>query len=209
MTKQKYYVVWKGRRPGIFSSWKDCASSVSGYTGAEYKAFDTLVAAQEAFRGRYRDYSGRRPSAQARVFSLVKPVLPSISVDAACDGSPGKLEYRGVDTGSRAQIFRAGPYTDGTNNVGEFLAIARALEWLRAKDRRLPIYSDSRNAIAWVKAGRCRTKLARTGRNEELFDLILSAERLIRDLRERGANVEILKWDTAVWGENPADFGRK
>ena len=55
MPKRKFYVVWKGRRTGIFSSWEDCAAQVSGYPDAEYKAFPTRQAAQEALKQRYED----------------------------------------------------------------------------------------------------------------------------------------------------------
>jgi ribonuclease HI len=143
------------------------------------------------------------------LFSPSKPILPSISVDAACNGSPGWLEFRGVETKSGKQIFHAGPFPDGTNNVGEFLAIVRALEWLRDRHLQLPIYSDSRNAIAWVRAGKCRTRLAHTERNVALFNLILQAEKMLPAFREEKAESLILKWDTSTWGENPADFGRK
>jgi ribonuclease HI len=212
MPKQKYYVVWKGRRTGILTSWPDCSAAVTGYPEAEYKAFDSLAEAQEAFRTTYQDFRSRLTSTQRWLFAPTRPILPSICVDAACDGSPGRLEYRGVDTESRRQIFHAGPYADGTNNVGEFLAIVHALRWLAGHNRGLPLYSDSTNAIAWVRAGKCRTKLARTGRNAELFELIASAEDWLAghltpsDPREM---TSLLKWDTATWGENPADFGRK
>jgi ribonuclease HI len=117
-----------------------------------------------------------------------------------------------VDTESRRQIFHAGPYADGTNNVGEFLAIVEALRWLEGHNRNLPLYSDSMNAIAWVRAGKCRTKLARTGRNGEVFKLIAGAEEWLAGQFTAGARrgaISLLKWDTAAWGENPADFGRK
>ena len=212
MPKSKYYVVWKGRRTGIFTSWAECSAAVTGFPEAEYKAFESLAEAEAAFRRNYQDFKGRPASSQRWLFAPTKPILPSICVDAACDGSPGRLEYRGVDTESRRQIFQAGPYADGTNNVGEFLAIVHALRWLEGHNRDLPLYSDSTNAIAWVRAGKCRTKLARTGRNAELFELIARAEDWLAghltpsDPREM---TSLLKWDTATWGENPADFGRK
>jgi ribonuclease HI len=86
------------------------------------------------------------------------------------------------------------------------LALVHALAWLKGRDKSMPVYSDSENAILWVKAGKCRTKLAQTARNAELFDLIARAEKW---LSENGVATPILKWDTAAWGENPADFGRK
>lgn len=205
MAKTKFYVVWKGRRTGIFNTWDECSAQVSGYADAQFKAFDSLPAAQAALERVYADFKGKPSSSQAWLFAPTKPRLPSISVDAACSGAPGPLEYRGVETERGQQVFRLGPYADGTNNVGEFLAIVQALSWLKEKDFDWPVYSDSENAIAWVKAGQARTKLAHTGRNEQLFESIARAEKTLKDIKAS----RVLKWDTKAWGENPADFGRK
>lgn len=207
MPKQKYYVVWKGRKTGIFTSWAECEKQVKGFVNAEYKAFGTLQEAEAAFRSKYEAYKGKSSSLGKWKVAGVKPILPSICVDAACSGSPGILEYRGVFLDSGDGFFRMGPFPDGTNNVGEFLAIVHALAWLQKNDKQMPVYSDSENAISWVYAGKCRTQLKHTGRNEAIFRLIKSAENWLaeNDLRD-GA---VLKWDTNAWGEIPADFGRK
>jgi ribonuclease HI len=207
MPKQKYYVVWKGRKPGIFTSWAECEQQVKGFVGAEFKAFGSLAEAEAAYKSRYEAYKGKSSSLGKWKESGDPPTLPSISVDAACNGSPGKMEYRGVYTDSGEEIFRAGPYPDGTNNVGEFLAIVHALTWLAKHDRKLPIYSDSENGISWVYTGVCKTKLKHTGRNAVIFSLIHSAENWLAE-NELDEDV-VMKWDTAEWGENPADFGRK
>ena len=103
-------------------------------------------------------------------------------------------------------LFRsAGPYADGTNNVGEFLAILRAMDYLSKHKLNWPIYSDSETAMTWVKAGRCNTKLAHLPTNAMLFQLIAHAEETLKGSK----NFRVLKWDTDLWGENPADFGRK
>ena len=34
MAKTKFYVVWKGRKTGIFNTWEACSAQVSGYQGA-------------------------------------------------------------------------------------------------------------------------------------------------------------------------------
>ena len=47
MAKQKYYVVWDGLNPGIYSSWHDCLSQVKGYEGAKYKSFDSQEEAKQ------------------------------------------------------------------------------------------------------------------------------------------------------------------
>ena len=100
-----------------------------------------------------------------------------------------------------------GPFPDGTNNVGEFLAIVHALTWLSKHERQLHIYSDSRNAISWVYTGVCKTQLKHTARNAPLFAIIHSAENWLAENELK--DDAVLKWDTELWGENPADFGRK
>jgi ribonuclease HI len=77
---------------------------------------------------------------------------------------------------------------------------------LQKIDSSWPIYSDSRTAIAWVKAKRIRTNLDRTAKNEQLFQLV---DRALDWLKSNTWKNSILKWETAYWGEIPADFGRK
>jgi ribonuclease HI len=207
VVKQKYYVVWKGRKTGIFTSWADCEKQVKGFVGAQYKAFDSSKEADAAFLAKYDQYKGKPSSHEKWKTANAKPVLPSICVDAACNGSPGKLEYRGVITETGEQIFRAGPYEQGTNNVGEFLAVVRALTWQFKHNSHVPIYSDSENAILWVTTGVCKTKLKHTPKNAVLFALIHSAENWLAE--NELPEDKVMKWDTKLWGENPADFGRK
>jgi ribonuclease HI len=207
MAKAKYYVVWKGRKTGIFTSWADCEKQVKGFTDAQYKSFGSRLEAERAYKAKYRDFKGKPSSLGKWKLASLKPVLPSLCVDAACDGSPGKLEYRGVDTETGKEIFHAGPYAQGTNNVGEFLAVVHALTWRAKHKKKLPIYSDSENAIAWVNTGECKTKLKHTSANALLFALIHSAENWLAE--NELSDDTVLKWDTGLWGENPADFGRK
>lgn len=201
-------MVWKGRKRGIFSAWPECEAQVKGFVGAQYKAFDSRQEAERAFAADYGEYRGRSSSYGKWKTAASKPALPSVCVDAACDGSPGKLEYRGAITDTGKQIFREGPFQDGTNNVGEFLAIVQAVSWLNQQNLGWPIYSDSENAITWVKAKKCNTKLKRTRSNARLFELISRAETELRGMPAGGGR-RVMKWDTAAWGEIPADFGRK
>jgi ribonuclease HI len=198
-------VVWKGRRTGIFNSWADCEAQVKGFTDAEFNAFGSRQEAERAFAASYADFKGKPASSQKWLFAPHPPIVPSICVDAACDGSPGNLEYRGVLTETGEEIFHAGPFKDGTNNVGEFLAIILAMDWLTTKKTNLPIYSDSETAAAWVKAGKCNTKLERLPTNTILFNFIARGEQTLKVSQ----TFRVYKWDTESWGEIPADFGRK
>ena len=211
MAKYKYYVVWEGRARGIFDSWEECKEQVDNFKGAKYKSFDSLEAATEAFRNAPDDYFDvMRKIGEHSRDKLSAPILPpsviadSLSVDAACSGNPGKMEYRGVDTKSGIELFHVGPLEQGTNNIGEFLALVHGLAYLQQRDSAIPIYSDSRNAILWIKQKKCKTKLATNAANAPIFDLIARAERWLHT--HVYANT-IIKWDTEKWGEIPADFG--
>ncbi len=209
MAKNKYYVVWDGVAPGIYTSWTECRLQVQNYANAKYKSFDTQEEAAEAYRNGYSAYyATHKPVSKAtpKPASYPEWVLDSIAVDASCLGNPGLMEYRGVYIATGQQIFRVGPMPDGTNNVGEFLALVHALALAKKNNSNITICSDSRNAIAWVKAKTCKTKLTRTEKNAPIFDLIARAEKW---LRENTYYNRIVKWETREWGEVPADFGRK
>lgn len=209
MAKQKYYVVWEGLNPGIYTNWTDCLLQTKGVKGAKYKSFESKEEAEEAFASSPTDYITKKEASQPTTSSertLPKEVdQNSLAVDAACSGNPGKMEYRGVHIASGQVVFHFGPMF-GTNNIGEFLAIVHGLALMKQQNLNLPLYSDSRNAIAWVKAKKCRTKLVRNAKTKELYDLIARAEAW---LHNNPYSTPIIKWETSRWGEIPADFGRK
>ena len=135
-------------------------------------------------------------------------VLDSIAVDGACAKNPGPMEYQGVNVRTGERVFHVGPLEDGTNNVGEYLALIHALAMLDKKgDTTTPIYSDSRTAISWIKKGGHRSTLARTEKNSKIFELLARADKWL--IAHYPVKNPIYKWDTDQWGEIPADFGRK
>lgn len=209
MAKAKFYVVWKGLKPGIYEQWADAEKQIKGVEGAQYKSFDSRQAAEAAMKGNYWDYvqkTAAGPKKTGRISSS-KIIQDSVAVDAACSGNPGDMEYQAVYTATGQQLFHVGPLKEGTNNIGEFLAIVHALALMKQQGKPgIPIYSDSRNAQLWVKAGKCKTKLERTPRNEKIFELIDRAEKW---LAVNKVTNPIIKWETEDWGEIPADFGRK
>jgi len=205
--KSKFYVVWKGRNPGIYDNWDDCKTQVSGYDGAQYRSYENRTEALKAFQEGYKTSRSQKATTSSRNIPRSGIIKNSISVDAACSGNPGMMEYRGVVTTSGQQLFHQGPYRDGTNNIGEFLALVHALAALKKQGKEdVTIYSDSKTAISWVRKGKANTKLEHTGHNEPVFRLIERAEQW---LAVNTFKNPIVKWETESWGEIPADFGRK
>lgn len=202
--KPKFYVVWEGHNPGVYDSWGACQAEIVGYSGAKYKAFKTKEEAQAAFELGFDEMQkGSKPNAPLP--GSIK--IPSVSVDGACSGNPGMTEYQGVYTDSKKQIFHGGPYPGGSNNLGEFLALVHALSLMKREGRHeIPIYSDSRTAMAWLRNRKVKTTIQRTSENEVIFKLVDRAEKWIQENHWKNP---VLKWETKVWGEIPADFDRK
>lgn len=214
MPSRKFYVVWEGRAPGIYDSWDEARAQVDGYPQARYKAFPDQDSATEAFR-----LYGDDPAALFRAMrerNLIQQVnyaafpdirLDAIAVDAACSRNPGPVEYQGVSVATGERIFHVGPIAEATNNIGEYLAIIHAAAMLAARgDTSTPIYSDSRTAQSWIRAGHSRTTLSPTPANMYARQLLARADAWLSSHRIPNP---ILKWDTDRWGEIPADFGRK
>ncbi len=235
MAKQKYYVVWNGPSPGVYSSWEACQEAVSGVSGAKYKSFKSQAEAEDAFEMGEEAYEEAKASDDSTSNNssksgnsgnsgsscdISKPIRPAynpaklpaeaireaIAVDAACSGNPGAMEYRGVYLADGKEIFHYGP-VHGTNNIGEFLAIVHGLALLKQKGLdNMPIYSDSVNAQLWVRKHQCKTTLVRNDQTEKLYQMIERAEAWLRNNTYKNP---IIKWQTDKWGEIPADFGRK
>lgn len=217
----KYYVVWKGHHPGVYNSWRDCEREIKNFGGAQYKSYVTKEEAEVAFsNGATFSMSSTNTKSKHKESVLYKdndgiikirdgfypyPILDSLAVDAACSGNPGIMEYQGVEVKSNRQIFHR-KFPIGTNNIGEFLAIVHGLIYLKKHNFDNVLYSDSVNAIKWVKQKTCKTKLPKTIETEEIWRAIEGAENW---LRNNTYNTEIRKWETEIWGEIPADFNRK
>lgn len=203
-SRKKYYVVWRGHTPGIYERWSACQEQIKGYPGAQYKSFEQLEEARQALQAGPPRFAAGAKKTSIKKEAHFQP--NSICVDAACSGNPGPMEYQGVYTRSKEQLFHK-KFPLGTNNIGEFLGIVHALAYLKQRgEHQLPVYSDSVIAIKWVKQKKCKTQLEDNARTRELLQLVQRAEDWLNN--NAYAN-PILKWETEDWGEIPADFGRK
>ena len=224
---RKFYVVWEGRHPGVYEDWADAQDQVENFPGAKFKSFSSQEAAVKAFRS-YLESDGvplgqilvearqQQGSLSADLSAAADRLLkysdfPEIdlngwAVDASCMGNPGIMEYRGVELRTGRELFRVGPFQDATNNIGEFLAIVHALALQYKTNEWHTIYSDSATGMAWVRNRQIKTTLKPTARNTRLFELM---QRGINWLSTHRYDARILKWQTKLWGEIPADFGRK
>lgn len=199
----KFYTVVKGRIPGVYSSWAECKVQTDGFPKAIFKSYKTRTEAELAFESQSINTTKPIDTPVENTFTYD---VKSISVDASCLGNPGVMEYQGVVTGTGFNLFSSTVYPVGTNNIGEFLALVDAIRYLVSEGYDYPIYTDSKTAIAWVRNKKVRTSLEKTAQTEQLLNDIDEA---ILFLTNTNYKADIRKWETNLWGESKADFGRK
>ena len=95
MAKEKFYVVWEGVTPGVYTSWTDCQLQIKGYEGAKYKSFDTREEAERALTSSPYAYIGKNAKKKSEAARTGSDTLPasvidnSLAVDAAWTLSDG------------------------------------------------------------------------------------------------------------------------
>lgn len=210
-TPKKYYVVWEGFEPGVYSTWADCKKVTQGYTNAKFKSFPNSKAAEMAFREGPDAYwgTGKFVSALSKkeLAAIGQPLANSLCVDAAWNSETKVVEYRGVWHDNRVVVFKQGPFAGGTNNLGEFLAIVHALGFLANKSLNNEVYSDSQSAIKWVNEKKVNSKSMQAGVTGKQINALVA--RALTWLEANQYSNDIVKWETKAWGEIPADYGRK
>lgn len=209
--KKKFYVVWHGKTPGVYTTWTECDAAVKGVPNAKYKSFPTLNTAETAFREGPDDYWGKgrvvHSLSDAELARIGQPIRQSLCVDAAWNAQTKVMEYRGVWHHDRSIAFEQGPFENATNNIGEFLAVVHALALMAKQSIDWPVYSDSRTAISWVRKKAVNSKSMINGETSDRIDDLVA--RALRWLEQHEYSNDILKWETEAWGEVPADYGRK
>lgn len=215
MAKQKYYVVWEGKTPGIYGTWNECKAQVDGVANARYKSYESLQEAEKALKAGANKSWGKGKTA-AKTGAKAAPKSPgagageidydSISVDVGTRGNPGPVEYKGVDTRTGEILFYVGPIENGTNNLGEFIAIVHGLAYLKKLGSTKTIYTDSRTALSWLKNRKIASTLVRSPSTAKIWEM---ADRALQWVNTNTYENKVVKWNTEEWGEIRADFGRK
>jgi len=208
-SKPKWYVVLKGRTPGIYSLWEDAKAQIFEFTGAVYKSFEDKKTAEEAWaKKRFpanQNFISPGNSTSKKKGKPQYPAGPFIIVDASSLGVPGPTEYQGFIMPEKRKLFGV-KVGLATNNIGEFLGIVHALAYLYKHESNLPVYSDSITALSWVQKKKVKSELVRNAQTEEAWKLV---DRALEWLHSHQFTNRIWKWETQHWGENPADYGRK
>ncbi|MEZ9317144.1 viroplasmin family protein [Vibrio lentus] len=210
---KKYYVVWKGRTPGIFTTWNECKSQVDGFAGARYKSFPTLGEAESAFGGKVSSASSSastsgssstKPSVAGKPKKAKVPPLSEqqisempfdikIYTDGACEPNPG-------EAGTGLAVYLNNELTElwyglyqqvGTNNTAELHGLKQA--FILAKEKlkaglSVAIYCDSKYSIDCITkwaTGWEKKGWTKSGGEIKNLDIIKPAYALYQELASK------------------------
>ena len=59
--KKKFYVVWAGHKPGVYTSWDEANAQIAGFSGAKYKSFSSVADAEQAYKEPADMHYGKGP----------------------------------------------------------------------------------------------------------------------------------------------------
>ncbi|POY34657.1 hypothetical protein C3K47_19100 [Solitalea longa] len=206
MRKQKFYVVWKGHRTGVFDSWEECLLQTINFSNPKYKSFKTRREAEYAYTGvdKGENVGGFESKLPEEYLKLIgNPVLESISIYGTGDRETGIVEYQGVNTSTGEIIFKNGPFSEGNFNIIEFIALVHALAYCKQNQLDYPIYCNRKKALKWIDQKRCMTSQSRNETNQKLFELI---DRANNWLRQNNFINKVIKWEEKAWGQSHAYF---
>ncbi|RJX73658.1 ribonuclease HI [Vibrio sinensis] len=173
----KYYVVWKGRQTGIFTTWAQCQTQVDKFAGARFKSYPSLAEAEAAFGGKSIGNSGgsaakaykamgsnttgrktvKKPKAAALTQEQITemPFNIKIFTDGACEPNPG-------EAGTGIAIYKDNQLSElwyglyhpmGTNNTAELNGLHQAFMMAQeklAQGLSVAIYCDSMYSIQCI-----------------------------------------------------------
>jgi len=180
---KKYYVIWKGAKTGVFTSWPDVKANIDGRSDAQYMGFTSEQEAQQAFASTYTKALMKRSLTKKSTNKVGAPAnansnktlsstsSPSIQAeiqiycDGACSPNPGK-------SGTGIAIYQSKVLVElwygifeanGTNNTAELNGLIEAFKFAQPfldKGVHVQVLSDSKYSID------CLTKWAKGWKNK-------------------------------------------
>ncbi len=135
---KKFYVIWVGREPGIYTDWPTAQKQIMKFSGAKYKSFPSKAEADAAFAGGSvssvsKPAIGSTASRTNKGNNLSAPPIKTdvvIYCDGGCDPNPGKAGS-GVavyQDDALIQLWYGVFNPNGTNNTAELSALFYSLQ---------------------------------------------------------------------------------
>lgn len=216
MPPKKFYAVWAGHKPGIYTTWAEAEKQVKGYPKAGFKSFSTRPLAEEAFANGTvapsKPALQHKPSEPHSTTNGTSTSDVDIFCDGACNPNPGK-SGTGIAIYKRQQLDQLwyGLHNrSGTNNTAELLGLYHSLMLAKAAaedGQSVTVHCDSKYSIdcitTWAKGWKAKGWKKKTGEIKNL-DIIKPAHALYLEVADK-VQVQHVKGHAGIEGNELAD----
>lgn len=170
MAKKKFYVVRKGRVPGIYENWDDCKAQTEGFGGAEYKGFESEEEAKKYFDSS-NDLEGVRDEKSLESGCAVAYVDGSFDVVSGCYAS-GLIIFFEKEEVRISHKYDNPSMASMRNVAGEIMASVEAMRYcLSIGIKELTIYHDYEGIAKWP-TGAWKTEKDGTKAYKDFYDRV-------------------------------------
>lgn len=229
---KKFYVVWKGAKTGIFTSWPEVQQHTVGRSDAQYMGFESKQAAEEAFASTYtkalmqrslKNGGAKKSSAtKTKAKTTQETVLADFEIycDGACSPNPGKsgtglAVYELADNKLNLTALYYGLYQEmGTNNTAELNGLLSAFKLTQhilnsaSTPKKIKILSDSKYSIdcitKWAKGWQAKGWTRGKGEEIKNLEVIKTSYALYQKLKS-SINIVHVKGHADIEGNELSD----
>jgi len=216
MPPKKFYAVWAGHKPGIYTTWSEAEKQVKGYPKAGFKSFSTRPLAEEAFANGTAVPSKavlqRKSTDSPSTTNGTSTSDVDIFCDGACNPNPGK-SGTGIAIYKKQhldQLWYGLHNQSGTNNTAELLGLYHSLMFAKAAaedGQSVTVHCDSKYSIdcitTWAKGWKAKGWKKKGGEIKNL-DIIKPAHALYLDIADK-IQVLHVKGHAGIEGNELAD----
>ena len=204
---KKFYVVWKGAKTGVFSTWAEVQSYTQGRSDAQFMGFASKAEAEAAYASTYTKALMKRsltnkgtsskktsPKKSASSPNITNAADTQIYCDGACSPNPGK-------SGTGLALYQQGKVTalyygvydaHGTNNTAELngmLMSFKLAQKLLQTTEKVQVLSDSKYSIdcitKWAKGWQAKGWTRGKGEEIKNVELIKQCFSLYQSLKDQ------------------------
>lgn len=163
---KKYYAVKAGRKTGVFESWDECKSAVSGFSGAAYKSFTNREDAIDFVNGSAKSQKAQnREEKQSEAFAYVDGSYD----DTTKSYSYGMVIMHGEDELHFFKKFEKDDMSDMRNVAGEIEGSMAAMKYcIENGIKSISIFYDYEGIQKWCN-GDWKAKKEGTKRYVEFY----------------------------------------
>lgn len=199
MTKQYYYAVNKGKKPGVYLSWLECKDQISECKFSIYKKFETLEEAENFVKnGRIIKNPTDTNTKMETKATNVDEGIKEDYVYLFCDGSALHQNYKSIRCGYGICMikpnYEISNYSKlinniGTNNLAELMAIMDSLKLIDTNNiQKACIVSDSKYSldcimvwsITWKKNNWLTSKKTEPENSDLIKEILEKYESLLK-----------------------------